>query len=89
MIFKQIVGDLVVQAPKVLGFAPGGIGDYLSGMLENALKLQKRGTPGKTIPTAKQAAAVVAKARANPSAAVLPDVESPAETVDEAPTDVP
>jgi len=78
-IFKQIAGDLLEQAPKVLGFDPTGLPSFLSGLLERAVVVMKGGKgvstqigkapPAKVpVPSAKEAAAVVKAARANPPA---------------------
>ena len=76
-IFKTIAGDLLEQAPKVLGFDPAGMPTFLSGMLERAVSAMKGPKKPEPVPSRAQAAKVVAAARANPPAAV---VEDPAPT---------
>lgn len=78
-IFKGIAGDLLEQAPKVLGFNPAGMPAFLSGLLERAVAVMKSspavtreiGKAGPTkapTPTPAEAAKAVAESRLNPPA---------------------
>lgn len=78
-IFKGIAGDLLEQAPKVLGFNPAGMPAFLSGLLERAVAVMKsspavtreigKAGPAKApTPTPAEAAKAVADARLNPPA---------------------
>jgi hypothetical protein len=78
-VFKGIAGDLLAEAPKVLGFNPAGMPAFLSGMLERAVavmksspavttEIGKAGPKRAPTPTVKEAAAAVAEARLNPPA---------------------
>lgn len=76
-VFKGIAGDLLAEAPKVLGFNPAGMPAFLSGMLERAVAVMKSSPAvtteiGKTgpkrpaTPTPAEAAKAVEASRMDP-----------------------
>lgn len=91
-VFKTIAGDLLTQAPKLLGYSPAGMPQFMSGLLERAVaamkvspavtkeigKVQRGRVP---TPTVKESTAAVAAARANPAPEVA-EAPAPAPAAD-------